>query len=139
VKLRKATSRSDRFEVPFDALPRIEIFGPILQVATYKRGDSTPSCSGSAHRVRAHLGIHSRIESFVDHVIRSARWQHLRQSQHDGAVGRRAALGGEGLSGTGPKPAGRITFRDLLRRERLRSTCGGRAALPNCLRSKLTF
>jgi RHH-type proline utilization regulon transcriptional repressor/proline dehydrogenase/delta 1-pyrroline-5-carboxylate dehydrogenase len=57
------------FEVPFDALPRIEIFGPILHVATYKRSDLDAVLQwlrGTGYGLT--LGIHSRIESFVDHV-----------------------------------------------------------------------
>jgi RHH-type transcriptional regulator, proline utilization regulon repressor / proline dehydrogenase / delta 1-pyrroline-5-carboxylate dehydrogenase len=96
------------FEVPFDALPRIEIFGPILQVATYKRSDLDAVLQwirGTGYGLT--LGIHSRIESFVDHVIRSARVGNIYVNRNMiGAVVGVQPFGGEALSGTGPKAGG---------------------------------
>jgi RHH-type proline utilization regulon transcriptional repressor/proline dehydrogenase/delta 1-pyrroline-5-carboxylate dehydrogenase len=96
------------FEVPFDALPRIEIFGPILQVATYRRSDLDAVLEwlrGTGYGLT--LGVHSRIESFVDHVIRSARVGNIYVNRSMiGAVVGVQPFGGEGLSGTGPKAGG---------------------------------
>lgn len=96
------------FEVPFDALPRIEIFGPILHVATYKRSDLDAVLEwlrGTGYGLT--LGIHSRIESFVDHVVRSARVGNIYVNRSMiGAVVGVQPFGGEGLSGTGPKAGG---------------------------------
>jgi RHH-type proline utilization regulon transcriptional repressor/proline dehydrogenase/delta 1-pyrroline-5-carboxylate dehydrogenase len=96
------------FEVPFDALPRIEIFGPILHVATYKRSDLDAVLEWlRATRYGLTLGIHSRIESFVDHVVRSARVGNIYVNRSMiGAVVGVQPFGGEGLSGTGPKAGG---------------------------------
>jgi RHH-type proline utilization regulon transcriptional repressor/proline dehydrogenase/delta 1-pyrroline-5-carboxylate dehydrogenase len=96
------------FEVPFDALPRIEIFGPILHVAIYQRKDLDTVLEwlrGSGYGLT--LGIHSRIETFVDHVVRSARVGNIYVNRSMiGAVVGVQPFGGEGLSGTGPKAGG---------------------------------
>ncbi len=96
------------FEVPFDALPRIEIFGPILHVATYKRSDLDAILQWlRSTGYGLTLGIHSRIESFADHVIRSARVGNIYVNRSMiGAVVGVQPFGGEGLSGTGPKAGG---------------------------------
>ncbi|HKQ23768.1 MAG TPA: L-glutamate gamma-semialdehyde dehydrogenase [Burkholderiales bacterium] len=96
------------FELPFDALPRIEIFGPILHVATYKRKDLETVLEWLRHSgYGLTLGIHSRIESFVDHVVRSARVGNIYVNRSMiGAVVGVQPFGGEGLSGTGPKAGG---------------------------------
>ncbi|HEV8643977.1 MAG TPA: L-glutamate gamma-semialdehyde dehydrogenase [Burkholderiales bacterium] len=96
------------FEVPFDALPRSEIFGPILHVATYKRSDLVAVLDWlRATGYGLTLGIHSRIESFVDHVIRAARVGNIYVNRSMiGAVVGVQPFGGEGLSGTGPKAGG---------------------------------
>ena len=96
------------FEVPFDALPRIEIFGPILHVATYKRSELDAVLEwlrGTGYGLT--LGIHSRIDTFVDHVIRSAHVGNIYVNRSMiGAVVGVQPFGGEGLSGTGPKAGG---------------------------------
>ncbi len=96
------------FEVPFDALPRMEIFGPILHVTIYKRNDLDTVLQwlrGTGYGLT--LGIHSRIESFVDHVVRSARVGNIYVNRSMiGAVVGVQPFGGEGLSGTGPKAGG---------------------------------
>jgi RHH-type proline utilization regulon transcriptional repressor/proline dehydrogenase/delta 1-pyrroline-5-carboxylate dehydrogenase len=95
-------------EVPFDALPRIEIFGPILHVATYKRSDLDAVLQWlRATGYGLTLGIHSRIESFVDHVVQSARVGNIYVNRSMiGAVVGVQPFGGEGLSGTSPKAGG---------------------------------
>jgi len=96
------------FEVPIDALPRIEIFGPILHVATYKRSDLDAVLEWlRASGYGLTLGIHSRIERFVEHVVRCARVGNIYVNRSMiGAVVGVQPFGGEGLSGTGPKAGG---------------------------------
>jgi RHH-type proline utilization regulon transcriptional repressor/proline dehydrogenase/delta 1-pyrroline-5-carboxylate dehydrogenase len=96
------------FQLPIESLPRTEVFGPILHVATYQGKD--------LDRVLAWLrdtgygltlGIHSRLQGFVDHVVREARVgnTYVNRSMIGAVVGVQP-FGGEGLSGTGPKAGG---------------------------------
>jgi len=96
------------FEMPLEQLPKTEVFGPILHVCVYQRDD--------LDRVLAWLrdtgygltlGIHSRIQSFVDRVIAQARVGNVYVNRSMiGAVVGVQPFGGEGLSGTGPKAGG---------------------------------
>ena len=53
------------------------------------------------------LGIHSRLQSFVDHVVSAARVGNIYVNRSMiGAVVGVQPFGGEGLSGTGPKAGG---------------------------------
>ncbi len=96
------------FELALEALPKVEVFGPILHVCPYRRQDL-----GSVLRwIRdtgygLTLGIHSRIQSFVDAVVREARVGNIYVNRSMiGAVVGVQPFGGEGLSGTGPKAGG---------------------------------
>ena len=96
------------FELPVEALPRAEIFGPILHVATYRRG-GLPSVLEwlRATGYGLTLGIHSRIQGFVEEVVRAARVGNIYVNRSMiGAVVGVQPFGGEGLSGTGPKAGG---------------------------------
>jgi RHH-type transcriptional regulator, proline utilization regulon repressor / proline dehydrogenase / delta 1-pyrroline-5-carboxylate dehydrogenase len=96
------------FEMPLQDLPKSEVFGPVLHVCTYKRDE--------LGRVLAWLrdtgfgltlGIHSRLQSFVDEVTAAARVGNLYVNRSMiGAVVGVQPFGGEGLSGTGPKAGG---------------------------------
>jgi len=96
------------FELPLEQLPKVEVFGPILHVCVYQRDD--------LDRVLAWLrdtgygltlGIHSRIQAFVDRVIAQARVGNIYVNRSMiGAVVGVQPFGGEGLSGTGPKAGG---------------------------------
>jgi RHH-type proline utilization regulon transcriptional repressor/proline dehydrogenase/delta 1-pyrroline-5-carboxylate dehydrogenase len=96
------------FALALDDLPKVEVFGPILHVCTYRRAQ--------LDRVLAWLrdigygltlGIHSRIQSFVDDVVRGARVGNIYVNRSMiGAVVGVQPFGGEGLSGTGPKAGG---------------------------------
>jgi RHH-type proline utilization regulon transcriptional repressor/proline dehydrogenase/delta 1-pyrroline-5-carboxylate dehydrogenase len=56
------------------------------------------------------LGIHNRIQCFVDDVARAARVGNIYVNRSMiGALVGVQPFGGEGLSGTAPRPAGRIT------------------------------
>ena len=96
------------FELELDALPEVEIFGPILHVCTYRR-QALPAVlqwiRGTGYGLT--LGVHSRIQSFVDEVVREARVGNIYVNRSMiGAVVGVQPFGGEGLSGTGPKAGG---------------------------------
>jgi RHH-type proline utilization regulon transcriptional repressor/proline dehydrogenase/delta 1-pyrroline-5-carboxylate dehydrogenase len=96
------------FQLRLADLPKVEVFGPILHVCTYRQAD--------LHKVLEWLrdigygltlGIHSRIQSFVDEVVRAARVGNIYVNRSMiGAVVGVQPFGGEGLSGTGPKAGG---------------------------------
>ena len=96
------------FELPLEALPTVEVFGPILHVCPYRRQD----LGGVLRWIRdtgygLTLGVHSRIQSFVDAVVREARVGNVYVNRSMiGAVVGVQPFGGEGLSGTGPKAGG---------------------------------
>ena len=96
------------FELPLEALPRTEIFGPILHVCLYERRNLAQVLAWlRATGYGLTLGIHSRIESFVDEVLRETRVgnTYVNRSMIGAVVGVQP-FGGEGLSGTGPKAGG---------------------------------
>jgi RHH-type proline utilization regulon transcriptional repressor/proline dehydrogenase/delta 1-pyrroline-5-carboxylate dehydrogenase len=96
------------FELAVDVLPRTEIFGPILHVATYRRSDLDAVLAWlRATGYGLTLGIHSRIQGFVDDVVRASRVGNIYVNRSMiGAVVGVQPFGGEGLSGTGPKAGG---------------------------------
>jgi RHH-type proline utilization regulon transcriptional repressor/proline dehydrogenase/delta 1-pyrroline-5-carboxylate dehydrogenase len=96
------------FRLPLEGLPRTEVFGPILHVCTYKRSELKRVLGwlrGTGYGLT--LGIHSRIQSFVDEVVAAARVGNIYVNRSMiGAVVGVQPFGGEGLSGTGPKAGG---------------------------------
>jgi len=96
------------FDLPLEQLPRSEIFGPVLHVCLYQRKDLGKVLSWLRETgYGLTLGIHSRIQSFVDDVIRETRVgnTYVNRSMIGAVVGVQP-FGGEGLSGTGPKAGG---------------------------------
>jgi len=96
------------FSMPLAALPRTEVFGPILHVCAFERSD-LPEILAWLRETRygLTLGVHSRIQSFVDEVVRAARVGNVYVNRSMiGAVVGVQPFGGEGLSGTGPKAGG---------------------------------
>ena len=96
------------FELPLADLPKVEVFGPILHVCTYRQAE-LPQVLGWLRDIGygLTLGIHSRIQSFVDEVVRAARVGNIYVNRSMiGAVVGVQPFGGEGLSGTGPKAGG---------------------------------
>ena len=96
------------FELALDTLPRTEIFGPILHVCRYERKNLDRILAWlRATGYGLTLGIHSRIQSFVDEVVRETRIgnTYVNRSMIGAVVGVQP-FGGEGLSGTGPKAGG---------------------------------
>ena len=96
------------FELPMAQLPTVEVFGPVLHVATYRRNELDSVLHWiDATRYGLTLGVHSRIQSFVDQVVRAARVGNVYVNRSMiGAVVGVQPFGGEGLSGTGPKAGG---------------------------------
>jgi RHH-type proline utilization regulon transcriptional repressor/proline dehydrogenase/delta 1-pyrroline-5-carboxylate dehydrogenase len=95
-------------EITLDQLPDKEVFGPILHVVRY-RGDELEK-AGRALAAKGYgltLGVHSRLDSFVDRVraLVPAGNIYVNRSIIGAVVGVQP-FGGEGLSGTGPKAGG---------------------------------
>ncbi|HYG54328.1 MAG TPA: L-glutamate gamma-semialdehyde dehydrogenase [Burkholderiales bacterium] len=96
------------FEMPLGQLPRSEVFGPILHVCVYsqKRLDEVLAWLRDTGYGLT-LGIHSRLQTFVDRVVAEARVGNVYVNRSMiGAVVGVQPFGGEGLSGTGPKAGG---------------------------------
>jgi RHH-type proline utilization regulon transcriptional repressor/proline dehydrogenase/delta 1-pyrroline-5-carboxylate dehydrogenase len=94
--------------MPIEALPKTEVFGPVLHVCSYRRdnlGQVLQWIRDTGYGLT--LGVHSRIQSFVDAVVREARVGNVYVNRSMiGAVVGVQPFGGEGLSGTGPKAGG---------------------------------
>ena len=85
-----------------------EIFGPVLHVIRYEARDLDKVLADiNATGYGLTLGIHSRIDSTVQHIVRSVRVGNCYVNRNQiGAVVGVQPFGGEGLSGTGPKAGG---------------------------------
>jgi RHH-type proline utilization regulon transcriptional repressor/proline dehydrogenase/delta 1-pyrroline-5-carboxylate dehydrogenase len=96
------------FQLPLEALPRTEVFGPVLHVCTYRRPELDRVLAWLRETgFGLTLGIHSRIQTFVDEVVAAARVGNIYVNRSMiGAVVGVQPFGGEGLSGTGPKAGG---------------------------------
>jgi len=96
------------FRLALEELPRTEVFGPILHVCTYRRAELPKVLDWlRSTGFGLTLGIHSRIQSFVDDVVAATRVgnTYVNRSMIGAVVGVQP-FGGEGLSGTGPKAGG---------------------------------
>jgi len=96
------------FRLTLEELPRTEVFGPILHVCTYRRSELPKVLEWlRSTGFGLTLGIHSRIQSFVDDVVAATRVgnTYVNRSMIGAVVGVQP-FGGEGLSGTGPKAGG---------------------------------
>jgi RHH-type proline utilization regulon transcriptional repressor/proline dehydrogenase/delta 1-pyrroline-5-carboxylate dehydrogenase len=96
------------YQLALEDLPRTEVFGPILHVCTYRRTELPKVLEWlRATGYGLTLGIHSRIQSFVDEVVAATRVgnTYVNRSMIGAVVGVQP-FGGEGLSGTGPKAGG---------------------------------
>ena len=87
---------------------REEVFGPILHVVRWRSGELDALLDEiAANGYGLTLGVHSRIDATVDHVV--ARLAHgnvyVNRSMIGAVVGTQP-FGGVGLSGTGPKAGG---------------------------------
>jgi RHH-type transcriptional regulator, proline utilization regulon repressor / proline dehydrogenase / delta 1-pyrroline-5-carboxylate dehydrogenase len=96
------------FETTLDRLPRTEVFGPILHVCSYRRAELGRVLQWLREiGYGLTLGVHSRLQGFIDEVVREARVGNIYVNRSMiGAVVGVQPFGGEGLSGTGPKAGG---------------------------------
>ena len=98
-----------------DELKR-EVFGPVLHVVRYRRSQ----LDKLLEQIRATgygltLGIHTRIDETIAHVISRAHVGNIYVNRNViGAVVGVQPFGGEGLSGTGPKAGGALYLQRLL-------------------------
>lgn len=85
-----------------------EVFGPILHIVRYERSkidDLIEELNGKGYGLT--LGVHSRIESFQNHIASRVRAGNVYVNRSIiGAVVGTQPFGGMGLSGTGPKAGG---------------------------------
>lgn len=89
-------------------LPREEIFGPVLAIATWKHHE-LPALVDWVNQsgYGLTLGVHSRINSVLDYVSQHASVGNIYLNRNQiGAVVGCQPFGGEGLSGTGFKAGG---------------------------------
>jgi len=96
------------FETGFDGLPQAEIFGPVLHVCVLAPRELDRALEWirtSGYGLT--LGIHSRVQRFIDRVMRGTRVGNVYVNRSMiGAVVGVQPFGGEGLSGTGFKAGG---------------------------------
>ena len=85
-----------------------EIFGPVLHVARFAAtGIDAVVDSINAQGYGLTFGIHTRVDSRVEQVVRRIRAGNVYVNRNQiGAVVGTQPFGGEGLSGTGPKAGG---------------------------------
>jgi RHH-type proline utilization regulon transcriptional repressor/proline dehydrogenase/delta 1-pyrroline-5-carboxylate dehydrogenase len=85
-----------------------EVFGPILHVIRWKASELDRVIDAiNATGFGLTLGIHSRIDSTIEHIVRRAKVGNCYVNRNQiGAVVGVQPFGGEGLSGTGPKAGG---------------------------------
>jgi RHH-type proline utilization regulon transcriptional repressor/proline dehydrogenase/delta 1-pyrroline-5-carboxylate dehydrogenase len=96
------------FEIALEDLPQREVFGPVLHVIRW-RADALDRVldAVAATGYGLTLGIHSRVEHFVERVRARLRVGNTYVNRNMiGAVVGVQPFGGEGLSGTGPKAGG---------------------------------
>jgi RHH-type proline utilization regulon transcriptional repressor/proline dehydrogenase/delta 1-pyrroline-5-carboxylate dehydrogenase len=96
------------FEIPDISVLKEEVFGPVLHVIKYKKSkiDAVIDQINSTGYGLT-FGIHSRVESFIEHVISRVKVGniYINRSQIGAVVGVHP-FGGVGLSGTGFKAGG---------------------------------
>ncbi len=96
------------YEIPsLDILQR-EVFGPILHLVRWKADQLDQVIDAiNATGYGLTLGIHSRIDDTIEHIVRRARVGNCYVNRNQiGAVVGVQPFGGENLSGTGPKAGG---------------------------------
>jgi RHH-type proline utilization regulon transcriptional repressor/proline dehydrogenase/delta 1-pyrroline-5-carboxylate dehydrogenase len=96
------------FEIALEDLPQREVFGPVLHVIRWRADELDRVLDAvAATGYGLTLGIHSRIERFVERVRARLRVGNTYVNRNMiGAVVGVQPFGGEGLSGTGPKAGG---------------------------------
>ncbi|AZV39818.1 bifunctional proline dehydrogenase/L-glutamate gamma-semialdehyde dehydrogenase [Komagataeibacter xylinus] len=93
-----------------------EVFGPVLHVLRYSRRNLDQLLADiNATGYGLTFGLHTRIESTVQHVLSRVEAGNLYVNRNTiGAVVGVQPFGGRGLSGTGPKAGGPLILRRLL-------------------------
>ena len=111
-----------------------EVFGPVLHVVRWRARALDALLDDIASNGTAlTLGIHSRIDATIDHVVTRLPHGNIYVNRHMiGAVVGSQPFGGSGLSGTGPKAGGpdyvrRLAFEQMLTVNT--AATGGNAAL----------
>jgi RHH-type proline utilization regulon transcriptional repressor/proline dehydrogenase/delta 1-pyrroline-5-carboxylate dehydrogenase len=96
------------YELPSLDLLQREVFGPILHVVRWKADELDQVIDAiNATGYGLTLGIHSRIDDTIDHIVRRAKVGNCYVNRNQiGAVVGVQPFGGEQLSGTGPKAGG---------------------------------
>ena len=96
------------FELALEELPKVEVFGPILHVCTYRRQELDQVLQWLRDTgYGLTLGIHSRIDETVRRIHERLKVGNAYVNRNMiGAVVGVQPFGGEGLSGTGPKAGG---------------------------------
>ncbi|MDR2872529.1 MAG: bifunctional proline dehydrogenase/L-glutamate gamma-semialdehyde dehydrogenase PutA [Xanthomonadaceae bacterium] len=96
------------FELESPAQLQHETFGPILHLVRWKAGqldDIIDAINATGYGLT--LGIHSRIDTTINHIVTRAKVGNIYVNRHQiGAVVGVQPFGGQGLSGTGPKAGG---------------------------------
>jgi len=121
-------------EIGLDDLPQREVFGPVLHVVRWRASELERTLDAvAATGYGLTLGVHSRIERFVERVRARLRVGNTYVNRNMiGAVVGVQPFGGEGLSGTGPKAGGPNYLRRLAIERTLTvntAALGGNAAL----------
>ncbi len=93
-----------------------EVFGPVLHVLRYERGELAELLQQiNATGYGLTLGVHTRIDETLAHVVQAAHAGNVYANRNMvGAVVGVQPFGGEGLSGTGPKAGGPLYLLRLL-------------------------
>ena len=96
------------YEIPRLDILHKEVFGPILHVLRWKADELDKVIDAiNATGYGLTLGIHSRINDTVDHIVKRAKVGNCYVNRNQiGAVVGVQPFGGENLSGTGPKAGG---------------------------------
>jgi len=96
------------YEIPSLSVLEREVFGPILHVVRWKADrldEVIDAINATGYGLT--LGIHSRIDDTIDHIVKRAKVGNCYVNRNQiGAVVGVQPFGGEGLSGTGPKAGG---------------------------------
>ncbi|WP_283148733.1 trifunctional transcriptional regulator/proline dehydrogenase/L-glutamate gamma-semialdehyde dehydrogenase [Silvimonas soli] len=132
-----------------DELER-EVFGPVLHVVRWQRTADNQGLDQLLNQINATgygltLGIHTRIDETIAHIVERARVGNLYVNRNIvGAVVGVQPFGGEGLSGTGPKAGGPLYLQRLLAvcpqtalRQNLRQTDSSETMLSTPAREQL--
>jgi RHH-type proline utilization regulon transcriptional repressor/proline dehydrogenase/delta 1-pyrroline-5-carboxylate dehydrogenase len=96
------------YEIPSLSLLTEEVFGPALHVVRWKASELDAVIDAiNATGFGLTLGIHSRIDDTIAHIVRRAKVGNCYVNRNQiGAVVGVQPFGGENLSGTGPKAGG---------------------------------